>query len=257
MELELAGKIVFISGSSRGIGLATATGFLKEGAEVILNGRDRESLLDIQKSFSAKYPGRIMIASGDATTENGISEILSQIRSFTSKIDIFVANLGSGKPQSSDKLDVEEWKRFYDINVLSNISLLKGLYPLLECGQSPNVIFISSIVAKEKMSAPYGYAAAKSAVLTLTKNLAKDWADKGIRVNCVLPGNVFFKGGRWEELKEQDPEGVDKYIREQVPMGRFGAPEEIADAIMFLCSARAGFITGASLVVDGGQLSIF
>ena len=257
MDLGLTGQKIFISGSSRGIGLATSKALLEEGAEVVLNGRNEKTLSTVCDSLSERYPDRVYAAAGDATTMEGIKGILSKVKAYTTNIDVFVANLGCGKPETDNKLDVDEWKRFYDINVLANISLLNEIYPLLEKGQKQSVVFLSSIVAREKMSAPYGYAAAKSALLTLTKNLAKDWAAAGIRVNCVLPGNIYFHGGRWEELRGQDPVGVDKYIQEQVPAGRFGTPEEIADAILFLCSQRAGFITGSSLVVDGGQSNTF
>lgn len=257
MELSLENQVVFISGSSRGIGLATAEAFLREKACVILNGRDDSRLEGERERLSSNYPNRVYTATGDATTTSGIQEIMEQIRNCTSQIDVFIANLGSGKPEDPDRLNIKEWRRFYEINVVANIALLKEMRPLLNKGEGKSIVFLSSIVAREKMSAPYGYAAAKSAIIILTKNLAKDLATDGFRVNCVLPGNIFFPGGRWEELRNQDQKGVDTYIKTEVPMRRFGKPEEIADAILFLSSKRAGFITGASLVVDGGQLSVF
>ncbi len=254
MELGLEGKKVFISGSSRGIGLATAESFLSEGADVIINGRGASRLMDAYKMLSEKYPGHVYTVTGDLTDKSETDYICAQIKEIMPALDIFVANLGTGKPETPNALDVEEWKRFYDINVLSNIALLNGIMPMMEHEGEKNIVFISSIVAREKMSAPYGYAAAKSAILTLIKNLSYDLADKGFRVNGIMPGNILFPGGRWEELMQSDPKGVAEYIENNVPLKRFGTPREIADAVVFLCSERAAFITGASLVVDGGQM---
>ena len=112
---------------------------------------------------------------------------------------------------------------------------------------------ISSLAACDRIEAPYAYAAAKEGVKVLTKYLADDYAERNVRVNCVIPGNVLFPGGRWEELMERDRSGTEKYIRENVPLRRFAKPEEVAAAVVFLASDRASFITGTSIIVDGGQ----
>lgn len=255
MELGLQGKYVFISGSTKGIGLATAEAFLSEGAVVMLNGRDSEKLEAETERLSESYPGQVFGALGDITTEKGIQTVTKKIKHEFPQLDVFVANLGNGKAETQNILALSEWKRFYEINVLGNIGILGALHPMLVNGSNSSVLFLSSIVARESASAPCGYAAAKSAVLTLAKYLSKQWASDGIRVNCVLPGNIYFEGGRWEELKQADEEAVSSYIIDKVAMKRFGTPQEIADAILFLASERAGFITGASLVVDGGQVN--
>lgn len=255
MELGLTGKIVFITGSTRGIGLATAKGFLSEGATVILNGRNRVELDGIVESLNAVYCNRIFGLAGDITNQVESEEVVRMINDQFQHLDVLVANLGSGKPECDNPLCVSEWKRFYEVNVLGNLGTVDKLHPLLQRSASPSVIFLSSIVARQRVSAPVGYAAAKSGVLSLAKYLSKNWADDNIRVNCILPGNIYFKGGRWEELDNTDHDGVSNYINTEVPMKRFGKPEEIADAILFLSSSRASYITGASIVVDGGQLS--
>lgn len=255
MKLELEGKRVFISGSTQGIGLKIAEKFLDEGAIVMLNGRQEDKLRTIEQILQKKYSERVFSSCADLTTNTGTKEAVEMISHSFSGLDIYVANLGNGKPQTKNYLDTDEWERLYRINVLSNVALLDKLRPLLKGGQGANVVMVSSIVAREKSSAPYGYAAAKSAVLTLTKYLSKDWASDGIRVNCVVPGNIYFEGGRWQELESLDREAVRNYINTEVPMRRFGYPEEIADSVLFLASSRASFITGATLTIDGGQLS--
>ena len=123
--------------------------------------------------------------------------------------------------------------------------------PMLEksCGV---LLFISSIAGIEAFGAHTDYSTAKTAVIALAKNMARKLA-KEVRVNVLAPGNVLFPGGSWDEKIKDDPSEVEKIIESTVPMNRFGMPEEIADAAVFLCSERAGFITGSVLVVDGGQ----
>ncbi len=115
------------------------------------------------------------------------------------------------------------------------------------------LLFISSITGMEAFGAPTDYSTAKSAIIALAKNMARKLASDGIRVNVIAPGNVYFKGGSWDEKIQQDKKRVDKILKLTVPMNRFAIPQEIANSAVFLCSDRAGFITGTTLVVDGGQ----
>ena len=118
---------------------------------------------------------------------------------------------------------------------------------------SGNILFIASIVGVEATPAPLPYSAAKAALINYSKNLARQVAREGVRVNCVAPGNILFPGGTWERHLERDRAAVTKKIEDEVPMGRFGTPEEIAGLAVFLCSPRASFITGSCFVADGGQ----
>lgn len=255
MDLDVKNRCVFITGSSKGIGLATAECFLKEGAEVIMNGRNELRLKEAVCTLESRYKGKVSYICADILTEEGSDKIRDTLEKSYNKLDILICNLGNGKPEQSNKLDASEWKRFFDINVMGNVGIINALYKLLKVGINPNIVLVSSIVAREASHAPVGYAAAKSAVRTLSKYLSRMWAEDGIRVNCVLPGNVYFEGGRWEELLKADEEATMHYIKESVPMERFGEPEEIANVIVFLASDRASFITGAEVVVDGGQVT--
>ena len=124
---------------------------------------------------------------------------------------------------------------------------------ILKKQENANIVLLSSLAGYEKIGAPTAYAAAKNSIRTLVKYLADEHALYGIRVNGVAPGNVFYSGGRWEELWNQDKEGIETYIDGSVPMKRFGTPEEIANTVVFLASDRASFITGEVIKVDGGQ----
>ncbi len=254
MDLGLNGKNIFISGSSSGIGYATAYEFLAEGAKVIINSRNENNLKKAADSLNEEFPGQVSYVVADLLTEKGSELCGEYLDKKIDSLDCFVANLGNGKPFTDDLLDSDELRRFYDHNVIGNTSLLNCVYPKLKASNHASVVFISSIVSCEVTAAPCGYAMAKSSVLTLSKYLSCQWANDGIRVNCVMPGNIFFDGGRWEELFNEDKKGVSKYIEQNVPLKRFGKPEEVASTIVFLASEKAGFVTGAALSVDGGQL---
>lgn len=254
MDMGLRDKKVLITASSQGIGFSTAESFLKEGADVLLSGRNEEKLKNSCGSLQKKYGReRVYGFCGDMTKENMIGRCRNYIEEIWGRLDILVANLGSGKPVGDDRLDINEWEALIDVNLLSAVRVIREFSKMLSLSGNGNLILISSIVAYERMHAPYAYAASKSAVRMLSNYLAGDLADKSIRVNCVVPGNVMFPGGRWEELYNRDMDEVKGYIDAEVPLKRFGKPEEIADAIVFLASERASFITGAELVIDGGQ----
>lgn len=254
MELGLRNKNILISASSQGIGFSTAESFLREGANILLNGRNKEKLQRKYYQLKETYGnGRVHYFKGDMTSERSVLHCRDYIKEIWGRVDVLVPNLGSGKPVSEDRLDIEEWESLINVNLLSAVRLVRTFSDMLSLSTNGSIILVSSITAYERMHAPYAYAASKNAIRTLNTYLAGDLADKSIRVNCVVPGNIMFSGGRWEELYHRDKNEVENYIHENVPLKRFGKPEEIADAITFLASERAKFITGAELVIDGGQ----
>lgn len=253
MELGLYGKYVFITASTSGIGKATAAAFLKEGATVIVNGRNERKLAEVLAEFREAYgEKRVYAVCGDMSEELIIKETVNKIKEVVPYLDIVVGNLGTGKPVSEDKFDIKEWQYMLKVNLLSAVGLIqnvKGFFP--ENGGS--IAMIASLAAHDRIGAPPAYAAAKAGIVSLVKYAAPILWEYNIRINAVSPGNIFFEGGRWEELMEQDFAGTKKYIEKEVPMKCFGRPEEIAEAILFLCSDRSGFTTGTIVQVDGGQ----
>ena len=254
MDLGLKDKRVVITASSGGIGRSVAATFLEEGAKVLINGRNADRLEAAVSELSGKYgAGKVIGVAGDATKPETVDRIVSETESRWGAADIVIPCAGTGKPVSSDRLDITEWEHMMDANAYAPVMLIRKCIPLLKMGKDPNIVLISSVVAVGRSSAPVAYAAAKGALLTLTSYLAGMYPDTCIRVNAIVPGNVYFEGGRWEELKNADPQGTDDYIRANVPMNRFATPQEIADSVVFLASARSSFSNGAVLVVDGGQ----
>lgn len=248
-------KRVLITGATQGIGLATAKEFINEGAKVCVTGRDSKKVSKAIEILEQEVVDADVIGfCGNMLIHEDMLKLQAFIDEKWQGIDILIPNIGSGKPMSEDPLNIGEWNRLLQVNLLGSIEMLQLFQNMLR-KSSGNIVMISSIVAKEVFGKSYAYAASKEAVLTVTKYLAKDMAVHGVRVNAVLPGNIFFKGGRWEELMAMDEQGVRETIAQAVPMKRFGRPEEIAKAIVFLASDAASFITGSFLTVDGGQTS--
>ena len=253
MDLKLKNKSVFVSASGQGIGEAIARQFLEEGARVLINDIHKDRLMKVFRKFKNRFHSNVDFVVGDMTNIKNIEEVTKHVSHKWGKLDILVANLGSGKPVGNDRMDVEEWKEFFDVNLYGSIQLIRSLLPQMKQKGKGSIIMISSIAGIQQTSAPLGYAAAKASILTLVKNLSFELAKNNIRVNAVAPGNVFFPAGRWQEIISEKPGIMDNYIKAGVPMGRFGRPEEIASAVVFLASPVSSFTTGACLIVDGGE----
>lgn len=254
MDLGLKDKVVLITGSSRGIGKIIALSFLKEGANVVINGRDDNTLKKTYKEFSDVYSDKnISIYRGDLTVMNNISYCIDSVIKRFGKIDILVANIGTGKSKLGLLADHQEWERMFRLNLIGNINIVREIIPLMQKNGGGSIIFISSITGREVIGAPIPYSVAKSGLISASKNFSHILAKDNIRVNTVVPGNIIFEGGRWEEIIEENPDIIENYIKKNVPMQRFGKPEEVANAVLFLASDKASFITGTCMTVDGGE----
>lgn len=253
MDLKLANKVVFISASGQGIGLSTAETFLQEGARVLINDVNDKRLKKTYRSLTKKYGDRVDYYTGDASDTEVLSKIRGHISKKWKKVDILVANLGSGKPSTKEMLDIPEWNRLLDVNLLSALKLIKYFLPDLRKESGGAIVMTSSIAGIQRSPAPFAYSAAKTSIISFVKNISVELAKDNIRINAVAPGNIYFKGGRWDEIIHKNPDISKNYIKNDVPMKRFGSPDEIANAIVFLSSEKSSFTTGTCLVVDGGE----
>lgn len=254
MELDLKDKVVLIAGSSRGIGKTISYSFAKEGSVIVVTGRDKTSLDNTVAELKNEYGNdKILGFCCDLGITETIKSILSKIISITGKIDIIVANIGSGRGKPGYDVSDSEWDRLLNINLLASMKIAREAVPHLKRNNVGSIIFISSIAGLETLGAPLAYEAAKSAVIASVKNLSYKLAQYNIRVNSVAPGNIFFPGSTWDVKLKDNPEVTKEYINLNVPLRRLGTPEEVANAVLFLASNRASFITGACIVVDGGQ----
>ncbi len=252
MELGLKDKRVLVTGSSRGIGLAIAKGFLGEGARVVLTGRSDRYLEQARLRLCSDFPQMVLALNCDFSKHGDVGALKDRIIESLDGLDILVNNVGDGRSMP----DVVPCKDHFDAVFRQNfdvaVNAVREFLPLINDSKG-NILFISSIAGMEAFGAPVDYSVAKTAILSFSKNIARKLAGNQVRVNCIAPGNVYFEGGSWDEKIKSNPEKIRKLIEATIPMNRFGTPEEIANAALFLCSERAGFITGAVLCVDGGQ----
>lgn len=249
MDLRLKGKRIFVSGSTKGIGLAIAEGFLDEGATVFLNSRHSSEINDRLSELS----GSLIGLPGDVTNEHDLLTMTQQIKDKAKGLDILVCNVGSGRSVPSGQEDHSEWQRILSINFFSTTNLIRSFLPLLESGTAANIVCISSICGSRRLGAPTTYSVAKSALNAFIKCQAPFLASKGIRINGISPGNIMFPGSVWDHKMRENPSDVTSYLNAQVPMKRLGVPSEISDFTCFLASERAAFCTGSIFTVDGGQ----
>lgn len=252
MNLGLSSKIVLVTGASRGIGASIAEGFLKEGAHVIIVSRGSQNLYEVEKSLKDRYPNSTIHAEKcDCTDVNALNDLKNKLDQVYGRLDVVIANIGDGASVADVIPGDEHWQKTWSVNFESALYTARTFLPMLQVSRG-NILFISSIAGVEAIGAPVDYSTAKTAVMALAKNMAKKLSDK-VRVNVIAPGNIIFDGSSWDMKFRKSPQKVTNIIKSTVPMNRFGLPEEIADSAVFLCSDRASFITGSTLVIDGGQ----
>ena len=252
MNFNLSNKKVLITGASRGIGLAIAESFLQEDAKTCLVSRGSKSLFKNEKKLQDSYGlEKVLACKCDCINIESLNGLKNRIKDQWGCLDIVIVNVGDGRSVSDALPDDMQWKKTWNSNFESALQTARTFLPMLEKSQGV-LLFVSSIAGMEAFGAPTDYSTAKTAIIALSKNMARKLAPN-IRVNVIAPGNVYFEGGSWDEKIQQDKVRVDEIIKSTVPMNRFATPQEIADSAVFLCSDRASFVTGATLVVDGGQ----
>jgi 3-oxoacyl-[acyl-carrier protein] reductase len=254
VDLHLEDKVVLVAGSSRGIGLATARAFLAEGSRTVITGRDGAALSRAQADLESEFGReRLTAYEGDLCDPETITAMLVSVHDRWGTLDCVVANVGSGRGPIGWAPEESDWQRLIETNLSGAYRLIQQVLPAMTKARRGSIVLIASIAGLESTSAPLPYGAAKAALVSYAKNLARQMGPFEVRVNSVAPGNILFPGGSWERHLAERREEVLRQIDADVPLRRFGRPEEIADLIVFLSSDRAAFITGSCVVADGGQ----
>ena len=246
MDFGIEGKVALVTAATKGIGLGIAQALAREGARVSIVARTEADV----KRVATEIKGFGVAA--DVTTEDGCIRSVEDTQKNLGPIDILVNNFGARAGSSWSDTGPKEFEAAFAGNVVVSARMSKlVLDGMIERGWG-RIVVITSVWGREAGGAP-AYNAGKAAEISMVKSLAREVASKGVTVNAVAPGSILWEGGGWSRRQQADPEGIADFMRQEMPMGRFGTVDEVANVVAFVCSRQAGLLTGACINVDGGQ----
>lgn len=246
MNLGLKDRNFVVAAASRGLGFGVAKALTEEGANVLICGRTERTL----ENAIAKLGDRSDYVVADVSEKEDVKKFLDVAASKFQKIDGVFVNAGGPPPGEFSDLSDEHWQSSFDLTLMSAVWLTRFSLPLLEKSDSPSILYSTSISVKQPIDNLLLSNSIRSAVIGLMRTLADEIGSEGVRVNAVCPGYIYTQ--RVEELLEADEESSKSAIEDNIPIGRIGTPEEYGRVCAFLLSPVAGYIHGASLLVDGG-----
>ena len=273
MNLRLSNKIAIVTGSSRGLGFASARALVAEGCRVTICARGRKRLVEAAGELTrlagerpigvtgderlgadsvAEEKPPVVAVEADLTTADGIQGVVDATIATFGGLDILVNNVGLARGGTLVETTDAEWQEAFDATLFPAIRASRAGVPHMRRRGGGAIIMIASIYGREA-GGRMTYNAVKAAEISLAKSLAQQLARDNIRVNSVAPGSILFPGGSWDKRLKADPDAIADFVRHELPFGRFGRPEEVADVVAYLASDRASWVSGASVTVDGCQ----
>ena len=241
MDLKLNDKIAIVTGSSKGLGFASAKALVGEGCRVTICARNAAQLSEAETELKADAgrAGAVLTVQADVAKPDGIASVVARtVQEFG----------GGGITAATD----DDWRAAFDRTLYPAIRASRAAVPYLRRSEAGVIIMIASIWGRES-GGLMTYNAVKAAEISLGKSMAQQLAPEGIRVVTVAPGSILFSGGSWHRRQQEDPEGIAKFVESELPFGRFGRAEEVGAVVAFLCSPRASWVSGACIPVDGCQ----
>lgn len=254
MDLGIAGKVALVTGSSRGLGLASAAALVAEGCQVVVCARGAEVL---KASAAALRAGaadsrHVTEIAVDLSTAEGVAAAVGCAVDTYGGLDILVNNVGLGRGATITDTSDADWQEAIDHTLFPAIRASRLAVPHMRRRGGGVITMIASIYGRES-GGRMTYNAVKAAEISLAKSMAQQLARDNIRVNSVAPGSIAFPGGSWHKRQQADPEGMARFVELELPFGRFGRADEVGHVVAFLSSPKASWISGASIPVDGCQ----
>ena len=254
MDLGLTDKIAIVTGSTKGLGFAAARSLLEEGCNVTICARGEEGLAEAMGELR-QLPGgddRVLAVQADLATDKGVADVVLRTVDTFGGVDILINNVGLGKGSDIVGTSDAEWHEAFDQTLFPAIRASRMAVPHLRRRGGGSIVMIASIWGRES-GGRMTYNAVKAAEISLAKAMAQQLAKDNIRVNSIAPGSIRVPGGSWDRRVQEDPDGMAEFVRLELPFGRFGHAEEVGAVVAFLASARASWISGACVPVDGCQ----
>jgi 3-oxoacyl-[acyl-carrier protein] reductase len=253
MDLALNAKIAVVTGSSKGLGLASAKALAAEGCRVCICARGVDSLEQAAAELrTLAGPQSVLAVQADLATPDGARKVVAATAQEWGGVDILVNNVGAAKGNEIADTPDEVWQEAFDETLYPAIRMSRLVVPLMRARKGGSIVMIASIWGRES-GGRMTYNAVKAAEISLAKSMAQQLAKDGIRVNSVAPGSILFAGGSWDRRQQADPAGIAEFVRRELPFGRFGRADEVGSVVAFLASPRAGWISGSCVPVDGCQ----